>query len=131
MVRTLKRNNNSCALGAGWSSPVARQAHNLKAAGSNPAPATKISKKTPYTEKLLAKHEELLAFRRLRQFLKLASRIEVDSEQGARGSDVEAVFLPPSKANIAHCLGNQDLADERPIRPKAMDAIARTRPYMS
>src|SRR5215213_2011689 len=36
----------SCALGsgsgvgAGWSSPVARQAHNLKVAGSNPAPAT-------------------------------------------------------------------------------------------
>ena len=28
-------------IGAGWSSPVARQAHNLKAAGSNPAPATK------------------------------------------------------------------------------------------
>jgi hypothetical protein len=27
-------------LDAGWSSPVARQAHNLKAAGSNPAPAT-------------------------------------------------------------------------------------------
>ena len=26
---------------AGWSSPVARQAHNLKAAGSNPDPATK------------------------------------------------------------------------------------------
>ena len=34
---------------AGWSSPVARQAHNLKAAGSNPAPATNISapKKAP------------------------------------------------------------------------------------
>ena len=31
-------------LGAGWSSPVARQAHNLKAAGSNPAPATKFTK---------------------------------------------------------------------------------------
>jgi len=31
---------------AGWSSPVARQAHNLKAAGSNPAPATKIPKKS-------------------------------------------------------------------------------------
>jgi len=28
--------------GAGWSSPVARQAHNLKVAGSNPAPATTI-----------------------------------------------------------------------------------------
>ena len=31
---------------AGWSSPVARQAHNLKVAGSNPAPATKHSKQT-------------------------------------------------------------------------------------
>src|SRR6188508_1211370 len=28
---------------AGWSSPVARWAHNPKVAGSNPAPATKIS----------------------------------------------------------------------------------------
>ena len=28
---------------AGWSSSVARQAHNLKVAGSNPAPATKIT----------------------------------------------------------------------------------------
>ena len=34
---------------AGWSSPVARQAHNLKVAGSNPAPATKIS---PLTQKV-------------------------------------------------------------------------------
>ncbi len=29
---------------AGWSSPVARQAHNLKVAGSNPAPATNKTK---------------------------------------------------------------------------------------
>ena len=28
-------------IAAGWSSPVARQAHNLKVAGSNPAPATR------------------------------------------------------------------------------------------
>ena len=35
-------------LGAGWSSPVARQAHNLKVVGSNPTPATK-SNKTPPT----------------------------------------------------------------------------------
>jgi hypothetical protein len=27
---------------AGWSSPVARWAHNPKVAGSNPAPATKL-----------------------------------------------------------------------------------------
>ena len=31
---------------AGWSSPVARQAHNLKVGGSNPPPAT-INKKQP------------------------------------------------------------------------------------
>ena len=36
---------------AGWSSPVARQAHNLKAAGSNPAPATIDPCKTPAPEK--------------------------------------------------------------------------------
>ena len=29
-------------IGAGWSSPVARQAHNLKVVGSNPTPATKL-----------------------------------------------------------------------------------------
>jgi putative endonuclease len=28
---------------AGWSSPVARQAHNLKVVGSNPAPATNFN----------------------------------------------------------------------------------------
>src|SRR6185369_45758 len=35
---------------AGWSSPVARQAHNLKVAGSNPAPATNtITNQPPNT----------------------------------------------------------------------------------
>ena len=37
---TCRRCNNTDGHDAGWSSPVARQAHNLKAAGSNPAPAT-------------------------------------------------------------------------------------------
>src|SRR4029077_15419545 len=32
---------------AGWSSPVARQAHNLKVVGSNPAPATNSIKPFP------------------------------------------------------------------------------------
>ena len=32
---------------AGWSSPVARQAHNLKVTGSNPVPATKSNTKKP------------------------------------------------------------------------------------
>ena len=35
---------------AGWSSPVARQAHNLKVTGSNPVPATKY--KTPREKNL-------------------------------------------------------------------------------
>ena len=32
----------SLEFGAGWSSPVARWAHNPKVAGSNPAPATNL-----------------------------------------------------------------------------------------
>src|SRR5215469_4227130 len=36
----------SQAFGAGWSSPVARQAHNLKVVGSNPTPATKFPAKS-------------------------------------------------------------------------------------
>ena len=35
---------------AGWSSPVARQAHNLKVTGSNPVPATKPKNKQPRTD---------------------------------------------------------------------------------
>ena len=34
----------SCPCDAGWSSPVARQAHNLKVVSSNLAPATNILK---------------------------------------------------------------------------------------
>src|SRR3990167_2925576 len=41
MVRTILRVFSPFFSVAGWSSPVARQAHNLKVAGSNPAPATK------------------------------------------------------------------------------------------
>ena len=38
--RSLPGLKNTAAINAGWSSLVARQAHNLKVAGSNPAPAT-------------------------------------------------------------------------------------------
>jgi hypothetical protein len=34
---------------AGWSSPVARQAHNLKVVGSNPTPATKLKARSANT----------------------------------------------------------------------------------
>jgi hypothetical protein len=33
---------------AGWSSPVARQAHNLKVVGSNPTPATNVSEQAAF-----------------------------------------------------------------------------------
>ena len=39
--------------GAGWSSPVARQAHNLKVTGSNPVPATNITAKSSHQAKSL------------------------------------------------------------------------------
>ena len=44
MVQRTKLHNRSQV--AGWSSPVARQAHNLKVTGSNPVPATKYINKT-------------------------------------------------------------------------------------
>src|SRR6202142_2578552 len=37
---------NSHSIDAGWSSPVARQAHNLKVIGSNPIPATRQAAKS-------------------------------------------------------------------------------------
>ena len=36
----LKSKFRAADINAGWSSPVARQAHNLKVVGSNPTPAT-------------------------------------------------------------------------------------------
>ena len=42
-----------CFGDAGWSSPVARQAHNLKVVGSNPTPATtKFNKNNGLTKGL-------------------------------------------------------------------------------
>jgi hypothetical protein len=40
----IRRSTRQHGFDAGWSSPVARQAHNLKVVGSNPAPATKSKK---------------------------------------------------------------------------------------
>src|SRR4051794_17631656 len=43
-IQTLQFTMPDLAIAAGWSSPVARQAHNLKVTGSNPVPAPKIRK---------------------------------------------------------------------------------------
>ena len=42
VFRFAQKGSHNYSKTAGWSSLVARQAHNLKAAGSNPAPATKF-----------------------------------------------------------------------------------------
>src|SRR5512139_3878509 len=42
LLASLVRRNGA----AGWSSPVARQAHNLKVVGSNPTPATTVEMNT-------------------------------------------------------------------------------------
>ena len=39
---------------AGWSSPVAREAHNLEVAGSNPVPATRVFSRMPTTSEKVA-----------------------------------------------------------------------------
>ena len=46
VVASPANNDNRCRKNhdAGWSSPVARQAHNLKVVGSNPTPATKLAR---------------------------------------------------------------------------------------
>ena len=44
MINARKSRPQGLILGAGWSSPVARQAHNLKVVGSNPTPATKFAR---------------------------------------------------------------------------------------
>ena len=43
---------------AGWSSPVARQAHNLKVVGSNPAPATQDVKSYAQIAQLVEQRTE-------------------------------------------------------------------------
>ena len=70
---------------AGWSSPVARQAHNLKVTGSNPVPATRIARQ----------------LRRLAGFL-----LTEPSFQKSTGSTVEArgrVVLRGSRQPPRHC----------------------------
>ena len=57
--RSLTSGANTLNIGppdAGWSSQVARRAHNPKVAGSNPAPATKAAYGLPFCVGLLRRH---------------------------------------------------------------------------
>ena len=75
--RRPKTSEKQSATGAGWSSPVARQAHNLKAAGSNPAPAT-ISNK--YIKHLHSAQRG--AFRIPKSLSTLSQRLKRPPERG-------------------------------------------------
>jgi hypothetical protein len=65
--KDLPQSQNICIINlsdvAGWSSLVARQAHNLKVVGSNPAPATNylVSKKIPHILSDAHKHDTALS----------------------------------------------------------------------
>jgi hypothetical protein len=74
---------------AGWSSSVARRAHNPKVAGSNPAPATKKAQVRPYARPGLRRsgHRLLMVF-----LMEFASR-------GARSSDFCRVIATGRRAS--------------------------------
>ena len=48
LLHVRAQHHRSPFIGAGWSSPVARQAHNLKVVGSNPTPATNTTCEAPF-----------------------------------------------------------------------------------
>src|SRR3989344_5633792 len=77
---------------AGWSRPVAREAHNLEVAGSNPAPATIIREALNHS---------------LSQFLRLARVEEVQFpvlEDGHLAEEIEVPFLPFLLRRSVHCV---------------------------
>ena len=82
-------------VGAGWSSPVARQAHNLKVVGSNPTPATN---KTPRLVRgfllVLVSAAVLTSFNR--------SEAEIMGEAHKSYSRNQQIYLV-SKANLENC----------------------------
>ena len=103
-------------LNAGWSSPVARQAHNLKVVGSNPTPATKLT------------HEQILILRAPAgvQFFgrakaddrrDLADKFDLEAPPTV-GPRVANGHLDIEKASEAH-----DLKDEHPLNIAADDWI--------
>ena len=78
--------------GAGWSSPVARQAHNLKVTGSNPVPATNSKAR-------LSQDSGLSCVRGIRaQALEIATRVETVAVCRARSS---AELAPNSTLTVS------------------------------
>jgi hypothetical protein len=103
---------------AGWSSPVARQAHNLKVAGSNPAPATNFVHST--TESLASSGPfALAATPRCRQVsVQVIERVSLPSRQ----TDVSTPRLARSRhRNVRRArtqCGRLTCEDDRALRDR-------------
>src|SRR3712207_3918790 len=57
-----------------------------------------------------------------------AVRLHHDGVERRGPADVETVALDPAEHHVRHHLGHQHLADERPVRRVAMDAVPGARP---
>ena len=73
---------------AGWSSPVARQAHNLKVVGSNPTPATSIILKTHYKKASLSPAGPFVVCAVDRQFRLRTGQLDRSAEAALCGCSV-------------------------------------------
>ena len=78
LLKSPQKLRTSHQVGAGWSSPVARQAHNLKVVGSNPTPATN-AKRTPQVDPAGS-----VAFWLMDALLFLVSIFEIDAANRRR-----------------------------------------------
>ena len=93
---------------AGWSSPVARQAHNLKVAGSNPAPATKFHIANVLRRLLTPQMgQESLVFR---------SRLKTGTASHEHFLFSEGRFSPDLRTWACQSLGHNPLISHRSIR---------------
>ena len=100
-------------LAAGWSSPVARQAHNLKAAGSNPAPATNDTC-APWPHRLGAVCVTA-ATRFLSEVGLRESPVEVDGWAGRRRQRARRQREDGSSPRLRPAFSSAEVADFPPI----------------
>src|SRR5690606_7437185 len=88
-------------IGAGWSSPVARQAHNLKVTRSNPVPATKNTRLIKDFK--AEQNARLLSFQILVNTWSTFYQHPIDGQhdRAERGSHAAALHAGSSQAQIS------------------------------
>ncbi len=95
---------------AGWSSPVARQAHNLKVLGSNPSPATNL--KAPHVRGFLVPIHIQQSFRR-EHFMKPLDIQKIGNELAIKWDNGNESFILLERLRrccpCAGCQGEVDI----------------------